>query len=314
MNIKEDVSENIVKNINLILLNIPENITDLEKLRWLYIKLGNLFCYDFRIMVDKSLMDRKVDFNRIGRYQTCIQISEIFNIVLSNLNSNVSAKVIPRLTNDRAVRGGEHVANVVSFTDEVTNIHYDLLLDLTLDLYRIQAGMQTGQFAYTTDMNSTYDIISLAECAQMDSKLNLTYGKYTNQKIDEVKEILQKSSLSLKEQINYMWESLGKKFAGIHEAQLYLSELFMQILPQVQIKKYNLSYGTVSDLDVVVLFEIRDNGTSTYILFDNMDGLIPTSLNNVKAMLKAGWKTNSDSLNAKMEEPEERKQTNGFYK
>ena len=41
----------VTSKINLILANIPDNFTDIEKLRWVYLKLGQVFCYDFRLIL-----------------------------------------------------------------------------------------------------------------------------------------------------------------------------------------------------------------------------------------------------------------------
>lgn len=49
VNIKDINDSNIVSDINLILFNIPENVPTLDKVRWLYIKLGELFSYDYRV-------------------------------------------------------------------------------------------------------------------------------------------------------------------------------------------------------------------------------------------------------------------------
>jgi hypothetical protein len=291
------MNNNIVSDIDLILNNIPTNITDLEKVRWLYIKLGLLFSYDYRIMENIKYAYREVDFNNIGRYETCIQISQILDVVLRIVNGNIKTSVVNRVINTRGYQANNHVANAISFTDEVTGIHYDLLLDLTLDLFRIQSDLQTKQFAFTTDDHSNYDIISLNECEEMDTHLKLmSKDSYNDQKILEIKSKLDAMDISLEDKIFYMWLLLGKKFNGSHEAKLYLTELFNLVFPMVNFKEYNLSYKNIHNLELNTLFIIETGSEPLYILLDNHMGLIKSNPQNIKMMLDSGWKTNSKSL------------------
>ena len=74
------INENVIDEINLVALNVPDNITPLEKVRWVYIKLGNIFCYDYNYLdKGKDYFGINYEDNYIGRYQSCIEISNIFN-------------------------------------------------------------------------------------------------------------------------------------------------------------------------------------------------------------------------------------------
>lgn len=96
MNLK--IGQNIIPSINFIMSSIPENTTDLEKVRYIYINLGKLFSYDYRIIADESVAEEQVDYskNEIGRYKTCYQISEILTILINGLIPNCQAKIIER--------------------------------------------------------------------------------------------------------------------------------------------------------------------------------------------------------------------------
>ena len=52
---KDFKTENVVGELNLLLLNIPDNLSLIEKIRWLYIKVGKLFSYDYRIANDSKV-------------------------------------------------------------------------------------------------------------------------------------------------------------------------------------------------------------------------------------------------------------------
>ena len=60
MNLK--IGQNIIPSINFIMSTIPENTTDLEKVRYIYINLGKLFSYDYRIVADESVISEPIDY------------------------------------------------------------------------------------------------------------------------------------------------------------------------------------------------------------------------------------------------------------
>ena len=96
MNLK--VGQNIIPSINFIATSMPDDLTDLEKVRYIYINLGKLFSYDYRIVVDESVISKPLDYadNEISRYQTCYQISEVLTVLINGLVPTCHAKVIER--------------------------------------------------------------------------------------------------------------------------------------------------------------------------------------------------------------------------
>lgn len=293
-----ELKDNVVGKINIVLLNMPDNVTDLAKIRYIYMKLGNLFSYDFKIVADENLAGLDVDYDEIARYQTCTQISKILNTILSNINKNSKAKIVSRNLNNNSRYRYSHVANEVVFTDEKTGIEYKLLLDLTLDLFRIQAGMQTMQFAYTTDEFGSYDIISTKECEEMDKELGLIdKDGYRDKKILEVKNEISKLNETLVNKIKYMWDKLSISFAGSHEVRQYFISILSTIFPYVGYHVYNLYYRDVSETQFASLFIIKDkDDKDIYFLLDNNLGLMISNKENINHMLSFGWKSNSRTL------------------
>ena len=41
------VHENVMNELNSIMMSIPKDISPLEKIRYVYIKVGEVFCYDY---------------------------------------------------------------------------------------------------------------------------------------------------------------------------------------------------------------------------------------------------------------------------
>jgi hypothetical protein len=277
---------------------MPEGLTDLEMVRYIYIKMGNIFSYDYRVMVDMSKAQTKIDYSSsyISRFQTCYQINEILEIIINGLNTRIKAKIVPRVVpNQRYL--DEHVALEVAFADNLK-----ILLDLTLDLYKIQAGMQTSQFGYATNSLGEYDIISLKECEAMDKKIGLLKGEYTDSSINLIRErvsVIKGDNIkeNIDTKIRIIKNELSKNFFGTHEASMYISYLITSILSPEELrylKKFNLSFGTSDDLTLVTVFAFTD--LNLYYSFSSDLGLEEVTLKSISNLLKCGWRTNSETL------------------
>lgn len=183
---KAGLESNIIPYINYIMSTIPNDLTSVEKVRYIYIELGKIFSYNYRIMIDESVAEERINYEapEISRYQTCYQISEILATLINGANCNCKANVVQRTLENRRY-ANEHIATEVQFDDGMK-----LMLDLTLDLPNIQSGMRTKEFGYTSDALGTYDIISQRECEKMDKKLGFINDKYTDDQIAELKEQL----------------------------------------------------------------------------------------------------------------------------
>ena len=114
MNLK--IGQNIIPSINFIMSSVPDGLTDLEKVRYIYINLGKIFSYDYRIVADESVAEEKVDYskNDIGRYKTCYQISEILMVLINGLIPTCEAQMLERKIPGRSFNK-EHVATAVTF-------------------------------------------------------------------------------------------------------------------------------------------------------------------------------------------------------
>ena len=298
MNLK--VGQNIIPSINFIATSMPDDLTDLEKVRYIYINLGKLFSYDYRIVADESVISKPLDYadNEISRYQTCYQISEVLTVLINGLVPTCHAKVIERKINGRSFNK-EHVATEVTFKD-----NSKILLDLTLDLSNIQAGLRTKEFGFTTNGNNDYDIISLRECEEMDKKLGFIADKYTDDYIDEFKRILNNTNFSGKTKaeildfkIRKIKEVLAKDFKGEHEAIRYINTLFNKILTNEELstlKQFNLSYENTDELNFMAIFSFDELGL--YYSYSNELGFNKIKASTVTNLLKSGWKTNSTSI------------------
>lgn len=293
VNVKND---NIVSDINLILFNIPENVSILEKARWIYIKLGELFSYDYTVVSKpkEALKELTFEDNYISPYQTCIQISQIMNIILNSLGPECKSKIVDTQDSVRGINNSTHKANSVEFSNGEK-----YLLDLTLDLYLIQSGCQTKHFGFTTP-NGEYDILPLLECERIDKSFGIIkYGEYTDKKINDMKSRLNSidySSMTEDEILNYklsMLNTLVPKFRGSHEGKMYLNKLFIEVL-KTRFKEYHLTLQRESIDELATIYKFID--TDSWYLYTPNLGLFRTSKENIKSMLNSGWISKSNSL------------------
>jgi len=301
--LKHSDDYDITSAIELILVNLPNDISIMESIRLIYVKLGRLFSYDYNVASDINIALRKVDFEHVSNYQTCTQISEILKACLSYINKNVKCEIINRSVNVRGVRGDSHRALAVNFEED--GYQYNLLLDLTLDLFRIQCGMQTKQFAYTTDAKGKYDIIPLRECELMDCKLGLTLG-YLDEEIKAVKDILDSSKSSLEDKITYIGVRFSKRFMGAHEALMYYKELFLSLI-DVPFKEFNLTKEEGENVDMISLFKFNLEDRELYFLLDKNNGLELTNPLRIRRLLSCGYTTKSVTLMAAFDDDAGRK-------
>ena len=297
---KIHMGNNIIPVVNYIMANMPEDLSDIEKVRYIYLKLGNIFSYDYRIMKNLDVINEQIDYSSssINKYQTCIHISEILALLLNNIDANCKAQVITRPMEGRDYMQ-DHVAVEVEFKDGLK-----ILLDLTLDLFLIQSGMQTKQFGFTTNIEGDYDIISLKECREMDKKLGYIKEDYTNKKIMDLKNELDSkdySNMSKREIIEYkisqIKEKLLVKFSGNYESMRYIANLFLTILNKdelSELKQYNLEYEHVQELYLLNIFMFNDS--NLVYSYTNELGLEETTYSSIKNLLNRGWKTNSNTL------------------
>ena len=301
---------NLVGELNLILLNIPEDLSPLEKAWLIYNKAGHVFRYDYRIANNIELAKKEIDFltNNIDYFQTCTQISYLLNLMLNNIEG-LESRVIKR---NIQLRGNycnkvDHVA--IELKDKTSGKEY--LLDLTLDLYEIQSGMICEHFACSeyaniihTNTDKKYDLLSLQERKKLDNKtkINLS-GIYTNNQIDECKKkVIEKYTTDFDTDIfEYGIEQIKQiisshNFKGHQEGSLFIKRLFHEILSRVGInyKEFNLIY--LNNDQIVTLFYFDNSSDGTFLLYSTDNGIIETNKKNIKNMLSYGWSTRSNSL------------------
>ncbi len=285
------MDNNICGDIELILANIPDNLTDLEKVRWVYINLGKLFSYDLKVLDNKEIYKKDINYQRgittyVNRFQTCKQISQIFISILKELN--IKANLI-----ERTIIGRHYADNHIAIETTVDGEKY--LMDLTLDLYLIQSGCQTKEFGYSNNSDGDYNIIPLSDDKQIDSKLGLLKDDYYTDEI--IKKLVNINNLT--DKLSIITSEFKQFFEGAHEALLFYKKVFIESLTNEELenfKTYNLYYIDEEYINFCSVFVFSDN---LMYLYDKYLGFVITDNNKINAMLNNGFKTNSNTLKQK---------------
>ena len=293
---------NIAKKIKDIVNKLPKSLSLIEKVRYLYKKIGILFSYDYRVAYDTQFINnKKIDFeNYIGNYQTCLQISYILNELLNKIDG-ISSKIIARkLNNMRGAYGEDHVANEVTIKID-DNTYETYLLDLTLDLYLIQSGCRTKHFGFESSTEKNYDIIPQMDNDEMDKNLGLlNNNSYLDEIIKKIKFILNNTNLeNPRDYINYrliIINSLMKKYTGYHEAKQFINLLFKELL-NCNYKEFNLYKRENEEItNFKTIYKIEFQNYSKWIIYTNKLGFISIDCNIIKYLLNTDWITRSNYL------------------
>lgn len=135
----------------------------------------------------------------------------------------------------------------------------------------------------------------------MDLNLGLLDNDYTDDKIVEIKEILNNtdySNMTPKEIIDYKIttiSSLIKKFSGYHEGKRYISMLFDELLKE-KYGEFNISSKRDSNTNLKTCYMIQHDDYVKWIIYSNRVGFMSTNENGLRNMLENDWETRSSSL------------------
>ena len=272
---------NIKNEILQIVNNIP-NVSPLEKVRWVYIKLGKLFSFDYKYLDTQK--EATLDSEVIDRYQTCVQISEILNEILNKIDPNIKSEVIERKNINRPYNK-EHVCNVITIGNE------KYLLDLSLDLYRIHFDLKTKDFGYSGHPNMELDIISQNECTKMDKALGLYPNGYTDDKIKKTREelsFMDFRNMTFEEEIEYRLLRVNMILNmndSYNESNLFLYNEVVDSFINCQTIRTIIRNN---DEQRYVYIFIR-NGEYVIYMYDENNRFYKTTINVLKGLLDNGW-------------------------
>ncbi len=292
-------SENVLGAINDVIANIPANATILEKIRWVYIRLGQIFSYDYRKgLTEYQSVVNPIDMEKyVGKYQSCLEMTEVLNYILNRI-AGVKSRTITRKNSElRGHAAQDHVANEVTF--EQDGYEFKIMLDLALDLSLIQSRSKTMHFGFEDDGSGTYTVIPQVENRTMDVKLGLIgeNQEYTDEIIKRA-ESERFNSTNPEETINrgiQLINSLSMSFSGYHEGKQFMGLLFHRLLP-CYYKEFNLYYRGEGKINLKTFYKLELNGCEKWVMYSKEQGLLEVDPMFIAEMLNSGWTTNSRTL------------------
>lgn len=229
-----------------------EGLDELEKIRIVYLDLGNRFKFNEKFYNGNS--EKKTDIYRESAFDESIEQGMYNGIIICKTSSKILEKVLNELginatsevANDDPDIKHPHVYNIVCLKDG-----RKIGLDLQLDLKNIQSHSRTRYFG--RDTLDDKEIIQRAEIEKIDRKIG--YISDENYYTDDYIEMLRYDSLMFDdffEKISFVFENLELQTypqMGYLERSWYHNKIFKQIFSQEEMRRIKQLECYVADKD-----------------------------------------------------------------
>lgn len=311
---------NLINKVQIEFDEIKENLNDVQKARWLYIRLGELLIYDEDYYIFDEKEKKKLynkDINEIDKEAICSTITKIYTKLLND--NGIKAESVEYKT--------KYLGHM--FTEfECNNKKYSA--DLTHDLIvNIKMGLKTKHFMQIPEgdiKKFMYSEISDNELKEIDEKVGyIKNGMY----MDDVIKMLQKEMLLLNDKnsqegkklreelgidelnqrqiLEYKIEFIRKHFNLLNLIPTAKSDLFQNLMKNFvdssDIKRFDYnSFKCVDNENKIRVFsvikdkELQDKMT---YMFSDKDFAERVDINDVKEMVNKGMRTLSSKNESK---------------
>ena len=221
MTIKQRIFNNAVERI---IANMPSNLTDIEKARYIYISLGRLFCFDEQYLFGKARTEAHIYKRAVSsspsfsdlqdgrkRKAVCINMSRMYCAVLREVG------IKARSSRD-------------DFEDKHEDSFFEIdgktfKADLTNDIKFIQLNLPTRYFA-NTGSNS----LSSKELQDIDNHIGYSYSgeQLINTTIEELSSELEHENM-LGNKVSRMLEAISN-IPGVQNLELVERDSFYEFM------------------------------------------------------------------------------------
>ena len=228
--------------IDMIISNMPEGLTRLEKARYIYIELGKQRRFDTRYYYGNTSTRKRI-YNeaqlarsnpkklRNKRTIICVTLSEIYKRALEQVG--IDCDVVQNGT-----FGDKHVIPVVTLNDEIRG-KMRIRADLQQDLEAIQTGMETVEFGTINRYERDYNVISEIELKRIDQKIGYIKDDYRD--IDIYRARSEVRDMDANESLRYIFQNsnlfANTSFNGQVERRKYFRFLLDTVIPHYTDKK-----------------------------------------------------------------------------
>lgn len=228
--------------VDYIIQSMPENLTQLEKARYIYIELGKQRRFDTRYYYGNTGIRKKIyeqaqasrlKLSKLRNKRTiiCVTLSEIYKSALKQVG--IECEIVPN-----GILGDKHVIPIVTLNDEKRG-KLRIRADLQQDLEAIQTGMSTVEFGTINRYERNYDIISEHELKKIDQKIGYIIEDYRDSDIDTAKSEVRE--MNANESLKYIFQNSAlfdnTHFNGQVERRKYYRFLLDTIIPYYIDKK-----------------------------------------------------------------------------
>ena len=215
-----DVFRNGERIITYILNNIPDNLSVLEKIRYIYIKLGKIFNLDINTVPDKNEM------------LSLKEITDLNNIWLAATKNNVTEISISKIFLYICMRLGikSEIVNTNINGELANKIYIDdsfIIVNLFKDLQNIKAGFMTEYF---DKYNSN---------RELDKKIGYIEDEYTEYYLNnEFKKINYNDNL-LFQVLNITKDIIDVDNISSYDLSIIYQKIFVKYFPNCPLKTNN---------------------------------------------------------------------------
>ena len=208
--------------IDSIIDNMPVNLNNLEKVRYLYVSLGKILCSDINVLEEKN---ETISFNRISainniwgalvkRRVGCATICKIFMYLCTRIG--IKSELV-----SSSIKG--NITNKVYIDDSY------IIVDLFNDLHNIQGNFSTNYFDKYNDNK------------EIDKKIGYIKDYYMDSYVDEVLKNIDYGSSSIMEDILFATSKvININNIGVYELYKIYRNIFDKYTPNYDIKINNL--------------------------------------------------------------------------
>ena len=298
---------------------IPEGLNEIQTIRYIYIKLGKFFNYNIEFLfsdkkTQEHVYNKKIDLKKIDENsKICIHIAKYLSQAINHFVKNVNATTMIRSarTEDEG-DDFEHVATKVC-----TSNGEKYILDLTLDLYRIQNNLCTKEFGYSSYIDDDYDIISLRELRQIDNEIGYTWNElYMDEYVEQMKKEMRDINLVkeyvinnnceeideqtiLEYKVDFILGNMDIKNNGPIEAKQYVVYAMSEILKDEEkgrVKQFNL-YNKKEKPKMTVGLRVIVNDRRIYYIREENENFRKIEFKELAELINNDWYIKSQTIN-----------------
>lgn len=293
-------------NLKSIIDNMPQNLSQMEKARYIYINLCKQVSYDPKFLIANTLGEKQELFDEDVQIESwtkdkviCSTISRLYVRLLEK--TGINAKTIHN-------KDGEYLGHVfVSFENEGKNYY----ADPTHDILKAKTGLKTkcfGTLPYseqevTKDGSKhkkyNFSTISEDELKKMDDLLGYTCsGLYMEDAIELLRKEMQETDMSIEDKIKFISKTFNTTNLDAMDKSSYFSKILRECTTLEEQEQYNYESlkctENMEDLRIFAVITNKETGKKNIYTFSNEEFALPVDEKYIEDKILLGMTTVSN--------------------